>query len=80
MAVLIFPCAQCGCFLKDRAKIPGTEKMGLKGRRAFGSSMALMNPCSPVFRTVRKVQKLERRKSVWTAVLQRVSNKLGLYL
>ena len=36
------------------AKIPGTEKMGLKGRRAFGSSMALMNPCSPVFRTVRK--------------------------
>jgi len=28
--------------------------MGLKGRRAFGSSIALMNPCSPTFRTVRK--------------------------
>ena len=34
--------------------MPGTGKMGLKGRREAGSSSALMSPCSPMFRMVRK--------------------------
>lgn len=54
------------------AKIPGTEKVGIKGKRAYGSRMALMNPCSHGFRTSEESSRSQKGE------VESVSHKLYL--